>query len=39
MDNNKQNDLLNGLNEKKKEGVLHIDSPLMLLAGAGSGKN
>ena len=38
MDNNKQNDLLNGLNKNQREGVLHIDSPLLLLAGAGSGK-
>jgi DNA helicase II / ATP-dependent DNA helicase PcrA len=31
-------DYLNGLNEAQKEAVLHIDGPLMIVAGAGSGK-
>ena len=31
-------DYLSGLNEKQKEAVLHIDGPLMIVAGAGSGK-
>jgi len=29
---------LNGLNEKQLEAVLHIKGPLMIIAGAGSGK-
>ena len=29
---------LSGLNEKQREAVLHIDGPLMIVAGAGSGK-
>jgi DNA helicase II / ATP-dependent DNA helicase PcrA len=29
---------LNGLNEKQREAVLHMDGPLMIVAGAGSGK-
>src|SRR4249919_1316716 len=29
---------LEGLNDKQKEAVLHIDGPLMIVAGAGSGK-
>ena len=32
------NDYLSGLNEKQKEAVLHIEGPLMIVAGAGSGK-
>ena len=29
---------LNGLNERQKEAVLHKDGPIMIIAGAGSGK-
>jgi len=29
---------LNHLNPRQKESVLHIDGPLLVLAGAGSGK-
>lgn len=31
-------DYLKGLNERQKEAVLHIEGPLMIIAGAGSGK-
>ncbi|MEO4024499.1 DNA helicase PcrA [Enterococcus faecium] len=31
-------ELLNGMNPRQKEAVLHTDGPLMLMAGAGSGK-
>jgi DNA helicase-2/ATP-dependent DNA helicase PcrA len=31
-------DYLKDLNERQKEAVLHIDGPLMIVAGAGSGK-
>jgi DNA helicase-2/ATP-dependent DNA helicase PcrA len=31
-------DYINGLNEAQKEAVLHINGPLMIVAGAGSGK-
>src|SRR6202167_2268937 len=31
-------DYLNGLNESQKEAVLHVEGPLMIVAGAGSGK-
>lgn len=31
-------DYLKGLNERQKEAVLHINGPLMIIAGAGSGK-
>ena len=31
-------DYLNGLNEPQREAVTHIDGPLMIVAGAGSGK-
>ena len=29
---------LKNLNEKQKEAVLHMDGPLLIVAGAGSGK-
>lgn len=31
-------DYLTGLNERQKEAVLHVNGPLMIVAGAGSGK-
>ena len=31
-------DYLSGLNERQREAVLHIDGPMMIVAGAGSGK-
>src|ERR1700710_1825013 len=31
-------DYLKGLNEPQLEAVLHVDGPLMIVAGAGSGK-
>lgn len=31
-------DYLAGLNEPQREAVTHIDGPLMIIAGAGSGK-
>src|SRR6266700_6010467 len=31
-------DYINGLNEQQKEAVLHKDGPIMIVAGAGSGK-
>src|SRR5436190_18904814 len=31
-------DYLSGLNERQREAVLHINGPLMIVAGAGSGK-
>ncbi|NLJ26269.1 MAG: DNA helicase PcrA [Firmicutes bacterium] len=31
-------DILNGLNDRQKEAVTHVDGPLLVVAGAGSGK-
>ncbi|HEY4148489.1 MAG TPA: ATP-dependent helicase, partial [Chitinophagaceae bacterium] len=31
-------DYLSGLNEPQREAVLHVDGPIMIVAGAGSGK-
>ncbi len=31
-------DYLQGLNERQKEAVLHVNGPIMIIAGAGSGK-
>lgn len=37
-DQNKNTDILEGVSESQKEGILHNKTPLLLLAGAGSGK-
>ena len=34
----KMSKLIDGLNEKQKEAVLHQQGPLLIIAGAGSGK-
>jgi len=34
----KMEDILTGLNKEQKDAVLHFSSPLLVLAGAGSGK-
>ncbi len=38
FDDGKEFDVLGDLNDKQKEAVLHIDGPILVLAGAGSGK-
>ncbi len=38
FDDEEKIDVLNDLNDKQKEAVLHIDGPILVLAGAGSGK-
>ena len=31
-------DIISGMNPKQKEAVLHTEGPLLIMAGAGSGK-
>ncbi|MEZ4845043.1 MAG: 3'-5' exonuclease [Bacteroidia bacterium] len=38
MNNNTQQDYLKGLNEPQKQAVLQVGGPVMIVAGAGSGK-
>ena len=38
MNNIQETDYLSGLNEEQLKAVTHVDGPLLILAGAGSGK-
>ena len=37
-ENNKQSNILDGLNDRQKEAITTIDGPILIIAGAGSGK-